>query len=104
MVDNDKKRITILFATNLTGDYKLKPLVINKHLKPHCFKNFKHEEIIDFDVQKNAWMNTRIFNKWVKNFDKKLNFKCCLLLDNFSAHLKTDILNLKNLEIILVPP
>ncbi|CAG8508571.1 4983_t:CDS:2 [Diversispora eburnea] len=37
--ENDKNRLTVMLANNLTGSEKLKPIVISKHCNPRCFKN-----------------------------------------------------------------
>ena len=58
-------QITLLACTNATGAHKLKPIVIGKYKKPRDFRNANMEALpVCYVGQKNAWMNTDIFESW----------------------------------------
>ncbi len=38
-----KNRVSVLLCSNMTGTVKMKPLMVGKSAKPHCFTNFKVE-------------------------------------------------------------
>ena len=55
-----KERLTILFACNMSGDEKLKPLVIGRSENPRCFKNFNKANLPVYYRYKNkARMDNR---------------------------------------------
>ena len=59
-----KDRLTILCCTNATGTHKLQPVVIGKFAKPRCFKNVNMNVLpAIYKSQRNAWMNSEIFNE-----------------------------------------
>ncbi|CAG8716664.1 9034_t:CDS:2, partial [Cetraspora pellucida] len=88
----NKKCLTIAFCANIDGLHKLKPLIIKKSKKPHCFKNIKVKNLgIEYNNSAKAWMITSIFQDWIKNFDHQVGLKhhgqcVLLLLDNCSSY------------------
>ncbi|XP_067135124.1 tigger transposable element-derived protein 1-like [Centruroides vittatus] len=92
-----KDRITILFYSNTSGDYIMKPLVINKSKMPRIFKgiNINHLPVY-WRANKKAWVTATMFNEWFhecyipdakKYLNKKgLPFKVLLLIDNTPGH------------------
>lgn len=91
-----KERITILCCANMAGK-KEKLLVIGKSKNPRCFKNVRSLPV-DYFSNKNAWKTTWIFNEWLSKWDRNLERKIALLVDNCTAHCVN--VNLKNIEVI----
>jgi len=107
-IKSDKSRITILNCVSLTGEKK-KLLVIGKHSKPQCFKQFNYDTSklpVIYKANKTAWMNSAIFNEWIDIWNEELaqeNRKILLLADNFSGH--TNYNNkTSNIDILFLPP
>ncbi len=87
---NKKKlaRITVLLASNMNGSDKRKPLVIGKSQNPVCFKN-AHKLPTLYKAQNAAWIDKKIFQEWILDFDNKMlgkKRKIYLLMDNCSSH------------------
>ena len=102
---NFKDRVTVFLCANITGNDKLKPILIGKSEKPRAFKGFSSGSYIQYEGSKKAWMTTFLFNKWIKQWDQKLRAekrKICLVVDNCTSH---KILNsLSNIEVIFLSP
>jgi hypothetical protein len=79
-----KERITILCCASMSGK-KQKLLVIGKSKNPRCFKSVKCLPV-DYYANTNTWMTSVIFNEWLIKWDKQLNNKTVLLIDNCPAH------------------
>ena len=74
-------------AASRTGE-KLPMFVIWKSNNPHCFKNVKHLPC-EYKSQKKSWMNSEIFEEWVRKLDRKFRAddrKIALIIDNCPAH------------------
>jgi predicted DNA-binding protein YlxM (UPF0122 family) len=103
-VKNSKERLTVMFVCSAAGE-KLKPLVISKALKPHCFKNIKvHKLPVTWCHNKKAWMNSNIFSDWISEVDKQMrrqNRHILMFLDNASSHAKD--LKLNNVILKFLP-
>lgn len=98
-----KERLTILVASNMTGSYKKKLLVIGKSKTPRCFKNVKNLTV-DYKSNKKAWMTGDIFSDWLKEWDKQLAKEkrhILLTVDNCPAHppVQTEFIKL-----VFLPP
>lgn len=76
--------------------------MIGRYDKPRCFKNVKQLPIHMYRSNKKAWMTSTLFEEWISNWDKKLNRKVALILDNCAAHPK--LTSLKNIELFFLPP
>ena len=102
-----KDRVTVLLGANMDGSHKLKPVLIGKYKNPRCMKNTQRQDLpVFYENSKNAWMTTEIFGDFLKRFDKsvgKENRKVLLLLDNCSAHGKSN-LRLENVRLHYLPP
>lgn len=88
----------------MTGTEKLKPLVIGKSKLPRCFKGCKSLPL-DYEANKEAWMTTEIFEKWLIKLDKKIikeRRKILLFIDNCTAH--DAILSLKAVKVKFLTP
>jgi len=79
---------------------KQKLLVIRKSKNPRCFKSVKCLPV-DYYANTNAWMTSVIFNEWLIKWDKQLNNKTVLLIDNCPAHVVG--VSLKHIRIIFLP-
>lgn len=68
---HSKERITLIFAVNMDGSDKLKPLLIGKSAKPRCFKNI-HSFPMHYRNNKKSWMTTDLFNEWLQIVNKDM--------------------------------
>jgi len=86
----DKSRITVLLACNATGSDKLKPLVIGKAGRPHCFRNVNMNTLpVTYRNNQKAWMRSDIFMEWLNSLNRTMyrkNKKILLLVDNAGPH------------------
>ena len=85
----------------MSGTDKLPLLVIGKSKNPIWFKNIKNI-LVDYDVNKTAWMTSEIFTTLVKKLDKRMvmqHKQICLIKP---AHPNID--GLKSVKIIFLPP
>ena len=101
---NSKERITVALCASMTGE-KLKPLIIGKSRQPRCFRGIDPATLpVDYKFNKKAWMNTLIFENWVKSVDcemRRQGRKILLFVDNAPSHLK---LRLDNIKLVFLPP
>ncbi|XP_051784514.1 tigger transposable element-derived protein 6-like [Erpetoichthys calabaricus] len=99
-------RITVLCCSNMSGSDKRKLLVIGQSAKPRCFKGLRMDGLpVLYHANKNAWMTSEIFSKWLSEWDVELqrkSKKILLLLDNCAAHPHLD--SLKNIQLEFLPP
>jgi hypothetical protein len=109
-----KSRITALFCCNSDGSEKLKPWFIGTARSPRAF-TAAHININNLDLHwrhnTKAWMIGKIFEEWLRWFDKQMvHRKVVLLMDNFSAHetavktINSSLCPLQNTLIIWLPP
>ncbi|XP_060836454.1 tigger transposable element-derived protein 6-like [Rhopalosiphum padi] len=83
-----KERVTLLFAVNMDGPEKLRPLFIGKSAKPRCFKNVKSLPVT-YRNNKKSWMTTELWNEWLETFNndmRKQHRKIIIFVDNCTAH------------------
>ena len=100
---NSKIRLTSLAASNMIGE-KLPMFVIGKSQKPCCFKHIKSLPC-RYHAQKKSWMNSELFEEWVREQDEKFENegrKVLLIIDNCPAH--PVIENLKSITLYFLPP
>ncbi|GFU78965.1 tigger transposable element-derived protein 1 [Trichonephila clavipes] len=92
-----KDRVTLLLCINASGDRMLKPLLINKSLRPRALKGKDLKQLsVHWMANPKAWMTTAIFTKWFNNCfvpeveaymkEKSLDFKVLLIVDNAASH------------------
>nr|XP_022910254.1 tigger transposable element-derived protein 1-like [Onthophagus taurus] len=107
-----KDRVTFLFCSNASGDRMLKPLLVNRALKPRSMKGVNLDTLsVHWTANKKAWVTREIFNEWfVKHFipevrrymsDKSLEFKVLLIIDNAPGHPHIEH---PNVEFCFLPP
>ncbi|GFU91055.1 tigger transposable element-derived protein 1 [Trichonephila clavipes] len=88
-----KDRVTLLLCSNASGDRMLKPLLVNRSLKPRALKGKDLNTLpVHWMANKKAWVTTAIFTEWfnkcfvpeVENYmnEMGLEFKILLILDN----------------------
>jgi hypothetical protein len=98
--------ITVLCCSNMSGTDKKKLLVIGKSAKHQCLKGLKMDSLpVEYYVNKNAWMTSEIFKKWVMRWDvelKRKSRKVVLILDNCTAHPQCSEC-LKNIQLEFLP-
>ena len=101
---HSKDRVTVLVGANADGSEKLPLLVIGKSKKPRCFKNVKSLPV-QYDASKKAWMNSTIFESWIRKLDRHFSQQqrnVLLILDNCPAH--PAIEGLSNIKVAMLPP
>ncbi|GFW82649.1 tigger transposable element-derived protein 1 [Trichonephila clavipes] len=92
-----KDRVTLLLCSNASGDRMLKPLLINKSLRPRALKGKDLKQLpVHWMANPKAWMTTVIFTEWFNNCfipeveaymkEKSLDFKVLLIVDNAASH------------------
>lgn len=92
----NKKRLTYAFTANADGSEKLPPFIIGKAAKPRAFQKKSGAEL-GFYYRSNAkaWMTTKFYQEWLRDWDQKLrrqDRRILLLQDNFSGHVAPDTL------------
>nr|CCA20949.1 CENPB protein Homeodomainlike putative [Albugo laibachii Nc14] len=99
-----KQLVTIALCSNASESEKTKILVIGNAKSPRCFKGIDVEKKgVDYFASPKAWMNTTIFNKWLRKFNLLMHGRrVLLLLDNASSH--KAICKHDNVEIVFLPP
>ena len=99
-----KARVTVLIGSNGDGSDKPKPIVIGKSTKPRCLGSLKTFPY-DYANQRNAWMTSEEFSKFVKKFDarmKRERRRVLLFIDNCPAH-PIDYPGLTNVKVVFLP-
>ncbi|KAL2611120.1 hypothetical protein R1flu_022812 [Riccia fluitans] len=95
----------------MDGSIKLKPLVINKSLKPRAFS---HRHVsnpsnleIDWYTNPKVWMNGVFWENFLQKFDVDMichgRKQVILLVDNAPGHIR-ELLSLKMTTIVWLPP
>jgi hypothetical protein len=60
----------------MSGTDKKKLLVTGKSAEPRCFKGLKMDSLqVKYYANKNAWMTSEIFKKWLMRLDVELQKK-----------------------------
>ncbi|GFU78117.1 tigger transposable element-derived protein 1, partial [Trichonephila clavipes] len=60
-----KDRVTLLLCSNASGDRMLKPLLVNRSLKPRALKGKDLNTLpVHWMANKKAWVTTAIFTEW----------------------------------------
>jgi len=98
-----KDRVTLMVCCNMDGG-KEDLLLIGKPKKPRCFKNLQQLPLT-YDFSSNAWMTSRIWERWLRVLDLKFHRqkrKVLMLVDNCSAHTQVD--GLKSITVKFLPP
>lgn len=101
-----KDRVTLLLCSNAYGDKILKPLLVNKSLKPRAIKNKNPKQLpVHLKANKKAWVTTAIFEEWFNEYfvpeiekyvnEKGLEFKILLLIDNAPGHVSIEHPNIR---------
>ncbi|GBO06821.1 Tigger transposable element-derived protein 4 [Araneus ventricosus] len=90
----------------MTGEEKLKMLVIGKSKSPRSFNGIKSLGV-KYEFNKKSWMTSEIFDRLLKVLDKQMgqqHRKIALLIDNYPIHSKDCGEKLKNVGVIFFPP
>ncbi|GFU91582.1 tigger transposable element-derived protein 1 [Trichonephila clavipes] len=107
-----KDRVTLLLCSNASGDRMLKPLLINKYLRPRALKGKDLKQLpVHWMANPKAWMTTAIFTEWFNNCfvpeveaymkEKSLDFKVLLIVGNAVSHPQ---LEHPNVQLVFLPP
>ncbi|GBN73268.1 Tigger transposable element-derived protein 4 [Araneus ventricosus] len=98
-----KQRLTLLLGANMSGNEKLKPLVIGKSKKPRCFKN--NSLPVEYEANSNTWMTTTVWERHIRKLDSQFSHQkrnVAIFVDKCTAHNQPE--NLKAIEIVFLPP
>ncbi|GFS49598.1 tigger transposable element-derived protein 1 [Trichonephila clavipes] len=109
---SSKDKFTLLLCSNASGDRMLKPLLINKSLRPRALKDKDLKQLpVHWMANPKAWMTTSIFTEWLNNCfvseveaymkEKSLDFKVLLIVDNAASHPQ---LEHPNVQLVFLPP
>ncbi|GFX91596.1 tigger transposable element-derived protein 1 [Trichonephila clavipes] len=107
-----KDRVTLLLCSNASGDRMLKPLLINKSLRPRALKGKDLKQLpVHRMANPKTWMTTAFFTEWFNNCfvpeveaymkEKSLDFKVLLIVDNAASHPQ---LEHPNVQLVFLPP
>ncbi|GFW20707.1 tigger transposable element-derived protein 1 [Trichonephila clavipes] len=107
-----KDRVNLLLCSNASGDRMLKPLLINKSLRPRALKGKDLKQLpVHWMANPKSWMTTAIFTEWFNNCfvpeveaymkEKSLDFKVLLIVDNAASHPQ---LEHPNVQLVFLPP
>ncbi|GFV01170.1 tigger transposable element-derived protein 1 [Trichonephila clavipes] len=107
-----KDRVTLLLCSNASGDRMLKPILINKSLRPSALKDKDLKQLpVHWMANPKSWMTTAIFTEWSNNCfvpeveaymkEKSLDFKVLLIVDNAANHPQ---LEHKNFQLVFLLP
>ncbi|GFV91938.1 tigger transposable element-derived protein 1 [Trichonephila clavipes] len=108
----NKDRVTLLLCSNALGDRMLKPLLINKSLRPRTLKGKDLKQLpVHWMANPKTWMTTAFFTEWFNNCfvpeveaymkEKSLDFKVLLIVDNAASHPQ---LEHPNVQLVFLPP
>ena len=92
-----KDRVTLMACANASGTFRLPLMLVNKSVKPRCFKHMDMSSLpVDYFAQNKSWVDRKIFGDWfhnkfvprVRQFcdEKGIPFHILLLLDNAPGH------------------
>ncbi|KAM4694159.1 tigger transposable element-derived protein 1-like isoform 1-T2 [Discoglossus pictus] len=110
-----KDRLTLLLGGNASGDFKLKPLLVNRCENPRALRRkIKAALPVIWKSNLRAWVTLAVFADWFLNYfipavecyclEKKIPFKILLLLDNAPGH-PTSLDDLHpNVKVVFLPP
>ena len=100
-------RFTILLICNMTGEHKLKPVVVGEAKTPACLKRTygitSAQMKVDWYASKNGWMNIDIWRQVMSKWNNRLKLeqkKVCLLVNNRSY----ESLKFSQIELVFPPP
>lgn len=107
-----KERITLLFCINASGDRLLKPLLINRYLRPRALEGADYSKLpVHWMANTKAWVTTEVFKKWFHEMfvpEVKTNlegkgqpFHVLLLVDNAPGH---PVIDHPNIKLVFLPP
>ncbi|XP_043529387.1 jerky protein homolog-like [Frieseomelitta varia] len=110
-----KDRITLALCANASGNHKLPLFVINNCENPRALKHCMNNLPVIYTHNKNAWMNTAVFQLWYHNefkprvrrrqLEENSGGKVLLIIDNFSGHkLSEKEMDDGHFKIIFLPP
>ncbi|XP_029654036.1 tigger transposable element-derived protein 6-like [Octopus sinensis] len=88
----------------MTGTDKLTPFIIGKFKNPRCFKNFSYRSFVTYHNSKKAWMDSKLFNTFLFEWDIRLakeKRKILLVIDQCPSH--KIFTNLQQIEIMFLP-
>ncbi|XP_017487383.1 PREDICTED: tigger transposable element-derived protein 1-like [Rhagoletis zephyria] len=111
---NFQEQVILLLGGNASGDFKLKPLMINYTEAPRAlFHVLRNTLPVTYRSNKALRMNNDIFTKWfrkcfcpqVKDYlaSKNIEYKVLLLIDSVPAHSKTLSFG-KKVNVLSIPP
>ena len=110
-----KDRFTLLLGANLTGDCKLKPVLVYHAENPRALKGYAKKSLpVHWYSNSTGWMTGDIFQSYVKDQlenelreycrSQGLPFKILMLLDNAPAHPQALLDFNEDISFVYLPP
>ena len=96
-----KERVTLLVGASMTGE-KLPLLIIGRSKHPRCFPRDLSKLPTSYSSSQKGWMNSFLFEKWLRELDDQLTRRIGMVIDNCPAH--PHIQGLKNIKLVFLPP
>ncbi|QRV92210.1 tigger transposable element-derived protein 6 [Ceratobasidium sp. AG-Ba] len=105
---DEKSRLSLGLCTNEDGSDKRDPLFIGYYEKPRLFGGQTGAALgFDFEFDPTAWMNDKVWTRWILRFDAEMRQQNCnvlLLCDNAPSHKKFDRTRLTNVQLEFLAP
>ncbi len=95
-----KDRLMVLVTANMASTEKPKLLVIGKAARPRRFPRDQSTLPVQYEHSKKAWMNSTIWDKFLRDWDCKMRSQGCkilLLVGNTPSH--PEVVNLTNVRV-----
>ena len=100
----DKSRVTLLLCVSMVGELRPPLFISRRAIKPQLHVSRPGAKFC-YTHQKRAWMDTHIWNTWLKQWDKELDHlhkNILLIVDNAAVHAVT--VPLSHIRVLYLPP
>ncbi|KAF2362688.1 DDE superfamily endonuclease domain [Trinorchestia longiramus] len=112
---DSKDRLSLLLGGNVEGDFKLKPMVVNRSQNPKALKGCDLNSLpVIWRSHKTALVTKSLFEDWLTNYfspvveqycqNNSLSNKVLLILDNAPGQSATLSNICENVKVIFLPP
>ncbi|XP_028969062.1 uncharacterized protein LOC100907734 [Galendromus occidentalis] len=88
---NAESRITVLLCANADGSQKLRPLVINSRRDGEDFNENRDKLPVSYETQRSSFLTGKIFQQWIWELERRVDYPCVLLLDTSPAHVSVSV-------------
>ncbi|OQR73890.1 hypothetical protein BIW11_03497 [Tropilaelaps mercedesae] len=88
---NADARITVLLCSNANGTHKFRPLVINCRRDGEDFNENRDKLPVSYASQRSSFLTGNIFQQWIWELERRVEYPCVLLLDTSPAHVSVSV-------------